>query len=100
MPTFQITATPVTVEQRGGYSTYSFLMFRHPSTPGEITVSSPGEVGEMLAAWAYSTPLPTVTDWDSNNAPVNAWAVAVVKPKRWPNGYKQAGERTRTFVVA
>lgn len=99
MHTFTLYAVPVTHEQHDGYATTRFLMFRHPTVTAEVTVAKPGDLAEALAEWAYSTPLPEVTDWDGNPVHVNAWSVGIVKPKRWPAGFKQAGERRHTFVV-
>ena len=98
MPTFHAVATPVNVEQHDGYSTTRFELFANANERGTVTVSSPGDLALALSEWVNTLTLPTF-DRNGNPSNTNAWAVYVTKPARWPSGYKQAGERTHTFVV-
>jgi hypothetical protein len=97
MHTFTVDAFPVSVEQHDGYSSVRFEIFSTPRVRDTITVSSPAEIGEALAAWSESHDLP-VEDTRGEARAYNAWSLSLLKPARWPSGYKQAGERHHTFV--
>jgi hypothetical protein len=96
--TFTIRATPVTHEQHDGYATTSFLLFSTPQYRDTITVDSPTGIPVALSEWAYSHDLPVLDNHGTEVHP-NAWSVSVVKPSRWPAGYKQLGEQSHTFVL-
>ena len=98
MPTFNAIATPVQVVPHDGYTTTRFELFANGNEYGTVTVDNPGDLSLALRDWARSLTLPTLTR-RGEPSNTNAWMVSISKPARWPSGYKQAGERTHTFVV-
>lgn len=98
MPTFNVIATPVQVTPHDGYTETRFELFANGNEYGTVTVSSPGDLALALRDWSRTLVLPALTR-RGEPSKSNAWMVRISKPARWPQGYKQAGERTHTFVV-
>ena len=96
MHTFTLFATPVIVEHHDGWTSVALVLFENSPERHTFEVERPEDIAPTLSAWAHNAPLPDRRD---GQEPFNAWSVHTVKPARWPSGFKQAGERTHTFVV-
>jgi hypothetical protein len=90
MKTLTISARPATHEDHGFWVT-SFMLFGGPQGLVEFEVSADTPQGILKAAQDHLRTLPVPDGKDG-------WSAHVVRPSRWPNGFKKALDN-RGFVV-